>query len=604
MIYKVQNIIFPENEKSEYKPELFYKKGNLAYDKVSCKAYIAKYMTVDFSTYFNSFSNVKWNKYTNMKSVELHLMISGDFSIRLFGYKDTEGCVQQFEIAEQRVQNDEAREVVLKFGDTDCDILAFSITTFSDCVLENGGYYIDNDAELNEVRLALATTTFKQEHYIIPNIENIKKHIINSDEDIAKNFEVFVIDNGRTLDVNQFECDQVQVVPNPNAGGSGGFCRGMMCAIDSPNKPTHLLLMDDDVMIIPESIIRTYNLYRCVNDEWKDAFVSGAMLSYEKIVWQEEDMGYVVDEGLFAPVKKPMNISKIQYIVKNDAYHWEMHENTYAPWWYCCIPMKYVRNDNLPLPLFVRGDDSEFSIRNHCKIMTMNSIGIWHKGFAAKHFASKEYYQVYRNAFIAQAISGEFQNARFIDNLRKYFNTEINRLNYVAANQLCDALEDYLKGPSVIENNNGAEMMMAEGKKNEVLKSFDELGLNIDLESLYEWKERSFMQKVVMKITQNGHKYLPSRFLKSEPGVLPFDLYTWFPQKSYRRKTVIAVSELDRTAVVRHMDKAQYKKVMNRWDALVNRFNNDGSKIASEYAACKDRFTSREFWNKYLEIEE
>ena len=172
------------------------------------------------------------------------------------------------------------------------------------------------------------------------------------------------------------------------------------------------------------------------------------------------------------------------------------------------------------------------------------------------------------------------------------------------ANQLRNALEDYLKGPSIIEQNNGAEMMMAEGKKNEVLKSFDELGLNIDLESLHEWKERSFMQKVVMKITQNGHKYLPSRFLKNEPGVLPFDLYTWFPQKSYRRKTVIAVSELDRTAVVRHMDRTEYKRVMNRWNALVNRFNNDGSKIASEYAANKDRFTSREFWNKYLEIEE
>lgn len=39
--------------------------------------------------------------------------------------------------------------------------------------------------------------------------------------------------------------------------------------------------MDDDVEVSPESILRTYNLLRIVNDEYAEAFVSGAMLNIE-----------------------------------------------------------------------------------------------------------------------------------------------------------------------------------------------------------------------------------------------------------------------------------------------------------------------------------
>lgn len=603
MNYKVQNVIFPSNEKSEYRKELFFKNGGVVYDDEKKIGYIAKYSNIDFSTYFNSFSQIKWKKYTSMQSVSLRLTIRGHFKVKLVGYKDTEGCIQQFSFGSTKFDNYEPQCVVIPFAENDCTILGFEISTFSDCEIIEGGYYIDLPRELNEVRLAMATTTFCQEQYIIPNIDKIKSDIIDSEEDISKNFHVFVIDNGRTLQEDLFQSEQIDIVPNVNAGGSGGFCRGMMCAIDMNPKPTHLLLMDDDVMIMPESIIRTYNLYRCVNEEWKDAFVSGAMLSYEKIVWQEEDMGYVLDEGWFAPVKQPLCISEIHDLVMNDGYQWEEHDNQYAPWWYCCIPMKYVRNDNLPLPLFVRGDDSEFSIRNHCKIMTMNSIAIWHKGFAAKHFASKEYYQVMRNSFIAQAISGEFQQADFMVRLKKYFMTEINRFNYKSANQLCDALEDFLNGPDIISQNNGALMMKEQGKKNEQLCPVEEFGIHIDYDTLYNGRPRSLREKVFMKLTVNGHR-MPTKLLKKEPGIIPYDLYTWYPERACRRKSVLAVSDLDRTAVMRNLDKQKYKKVMNRWNSLVERYQKEGDQIRRQYYDRRKEFMSREFWNKYLEIGE
>lgn len=603
MNYKVQNVIFPDNEKGESHKELFYKNCNVVYDKEEKIGYIAKYSNVEFTTYFNSFSQTKWKKYTDMKSVSLHLNIIGKFRIKLVGYSFMEGCIQQFVLGDAKFDNKEDREVVIPFEKSEHTILGFEISTFSDCAILAGGYYIDIPNELNEVRLALATTTFCQENYIIPNINKIKEQIIQSDDDIAKKFQVFVIDNGRTLSKDLFDSEQIEIVPNENAGGSGGFCRGMMCAIDSQMNPTHLLLMDDDVMIMPESIIRTYNLYRCVNEEWKDAFVSGAMLSYEKIVWQEEDMGYILDEGWFAPVKRPLCISEIYDLIINDGHMWEEHNNQYAPWWYCCIPMKFIRNDNLPLPLFVRGDDSEFSIRNHCKIMTMNSIAIWHKGFAAKHFASKEYYQVLRNSFIAQAISGEFQQADFMSRLKKYFMTEINRFNYSSANQLCDALEDFLKGPDVISKNNGAQMMKNQSSKNEKLSPIGEFGINVNFDTLYAGCPRTFLQKVFMKLTDNGHK-VPEVLLKKEPGIIPFDLYTWYPERACRRKRVLAVSDLDKTAVMRTMDKVEYKKTMNRWKELCEKYEKTGDQIRQQYYNSREKLMSRDFWEHYLGIGE
>ena len=37
--------------------------------------------TLDFLTYFNSFSSVKWKKYTTIKEVSVELYVQGDFEI-------------------------------------------------------------------------------------------------------------------------------------------------------------------------------------------------------------------------------------------------------------------------------------------------------------------------------------------------------------------------------------------------------------------------------------------------------------------------------------------------------------------------------------------
>lgn len=85
---------------------------------------------------------------------------------------------------------------------------------------------------------------------------------------------VHVIDNDRELDPSELDSEDLKVYMNNNVGGAGGFTRGMIEALELPKKPTHVLLMDDDVMVMPESLFRTYYLLRLLKDEYKKCFLS------------------------------------------------------------------------------------------------------------------------------------------------------------------------------------------------------------------------------------------------------------------------------------------------------------------------------------------
>ena len=99
---------------------------------------------------------------------------------------------------------------------------------------------------------------------------------------------------------------------------------------------------------------------------------------------------------------------------------YEDKENMYAGWWYCCIPVSKMDINKLPLPLFIRGDDVEYSIANHAKFITLNGICIWHMGFTTKYNPAMELYQVHRNSLIIQATSDVTPEVDFIERITKF----------------------------------------------------------------------------------------------------------------------------------------------------------------------------------------
>ena len=51
---------------------------------------------------------------------------------------------------------------------------------------------------------------------------------------------------------------------------------------------THALLMDDDIVIEPEALVKTYQILTLLKDEYEDAFIGGAMLRLDKQAIQVE----------------------------------------------------------------------------------------------------------------------------------------------------------------------------------------------------------------------------------------------------------------------------------------------------------------------------
>lgn len=86
----------------------------------------------------------------------------------------------------------------------------------------------------------------------MPAIKRVKKNILDNPE--YKDKILFtVVDNSKNI-TNE-EASGVNIIPNENTGGSGGFMRGLL-HYENDTNATHVLFMDDDASCETESITR------------------------------------------------------------------------------------------------------------------------------------------------------------------------------------------------------------------------------------------------------------------------------------------------------------------------------------------------------------
>ncbi|MDR0920527.1 MAG: hypothetical protein LBM93_14975, partial [Oscillospiraceae bacterium] len=638
-LFKVQNIIFPEEE-ALWRNHWMYYRGDWLNDGMFLPD---KY---DFLTYFNSLSIKKWRKYTNVSELYLVLNISGDFDINLVYKKLSPEIANnnfktidaQLEFACKNEKNDMANRsicyniinkaktetllgevksysnsilstVVLPISLNDDFIVGFELNVKTNVKIHSGGYYVKADENLlNNVDIAICTTTFKQEKFILHNLNEISKNIFNSEEtggleDLGKHLFINVVDNGQTLPNTEIH-ENIKIFPNPNVGGAGGFSRGMIEALNEKNSgefdATHIIFMDDDVKILPESLKRTYALLKLLKKEYSDSFISGAMLDLDLLNLQYEDLGFVSTQlNAYAPVKQRLEMHLIESVLKNDIDI--PLKNRYAAWWYCCVPIKYVAEDKLSVPIFYRGDDIEFSRRNNPDFITLGGICIWHKGFEKKLSAPLEYYLVNRNSMVTQAISGIFPDCDVLERIEQLFREEIRKFNYIACDFLLDALEDYLKGPEYYMQLNGINRIKEQNTKKEKMYSYAYIGFPIDETEVYDFIS---LQKDEMELfieTDNGHTLEDFELFDHEVPNVIAHLFFESPQKQYLQKRLIAVDIPNKQACIRLMDKNKYKGIIERHDNLFERYKKENSSLVKKYRKLSKELHSKDFWMSYFD---
>lgn len=619
---KFANILLENNARSAEYPAL-YCRGSKSWhnDGVDEGWVFPGGGTYDFTTYFNALSVEKLKRYTSATSFSLTLETKG----ASFSYIQTTADVfssSPREVQETSAEIPESSEWSVHSFDLLAEenpiLVGFKIVTSGDLYIRSGSYSIEFDHELRDVELMLSTTTFKKEAYIKANIAKIKDEILGSNEDIASHFRMFVVDNGRTLDVSDLQGDGVSICPNDNVGGAGGFTRGMIEALDASSPVTHILLMDDDVSISSESIIRTYNLLRAVNDEYANAFISGAMLSHETADEQWEDTGYMTPEGTFSPAKPPLRLTKFEDLIYNESYRVpgpikKLHQR-YAAWWYCAMPLDAVRKNGLPLPYFVRCDDAEYGVRCAPEFMTMNGIGIWHDSFHYRYNAAVERYQTTRNTMIAQYTTGFSPNSDFMHELDRNMYLELKKFGYDNAELLLNAFEDFMKGPDFYSAPGAAEKTFMDANRNkeklhplaEVEKQAQDLGLadfkvsNLNRQLIDGDKPRAMSQHLNDFLTNNGQRFIVTQ----GDGYAVIPNVGWaYPAGAIRgKKYLIVIDWYNRVGAVRVKDTARYKQIEKRYKADLKRFKANKKQLSEAYAASREKVTSIAFWKNYLGI--
>ncbi len=573
---------------------------------------------VDFTTYLNGISSAKWRRYTGINDIRLHLELEGD------------GCDLVLEGVPER--GDElvtCGTVRVSAGQGTVDVRiptegmtvsGFAIRPAGEVLLRRAYYYaqVDED-QVNHANLAVSTTTFKKEDFIVPNVRKLCASVLADEGPVRDHFHIFVVDNGRTLTPADFAAahDLVTLIPNDNVGGSGGAARGMIAVLDDPVPYTHVLLMDDDIALLPEAVKRAYNLLDLAQGPYRDACVEGAMLTLEEPNLQFEDVSVLERKGRYHRIKEDLRISRLENAVQNELIDVE-RPNAYGAWWFSCVPVVHIRDKGLPLPLFIRWDDVEFGVRQQTRYMTMNGICVWHQGFAGKFRGSVDLYQHIRNFLIVSACDGVTHDRIIAPRITRDIRLRLRDYDYIGAEFLLNAIEDYLRGPGYFSTVDGSALMREKGAQNEKMVPLEELDLAP--ETLAEVARLRAAEEALLERDPN-HIFaapLPLRLIQSlpydphkkknaaldpTPAVFPYHGHDVARPNLLRHSTLLALDTSFENGVLRHMDRARYQRDVQRLRDLTARWRREGAAIRQAYRDAFPRLVSEDFWRAYLGME-
>lgn len=596
---KLQNIVFPSPETCTIEEMYMRRNGRVNFSWAESVIELKKNASIYLDTYFNGFSIGKWKKYTKIKNVYVTLQFSGKMRITLIQKERIGHEVLNHYIKEEIIES-EGEEITLCFGEylfsgiLTIDLFAVSNTSFY------GGYYWTNisEDEIETVKLAIDICTFRRESFVKKNINLIKKRIFETKkyDNFQENLEIFIIDNAQTLRKEDFCEKYIHIIPNKNVGGSGGFTRGLIEIKDSSRESgfTHALLMDDDIVIEPDSIFRSWSFLRLIKPEYKDAFIGGAMLRLDHQYIQVE-CGAVWNQGELLGRKSGLDLRGIEPCLYN-----EVEESLdYSAWWYTVLPLDIVKDDNLPLPIFIRGDDVEYGLRNARQIITMNGICVWHEPFENK-YSSPMFYYILRNRLIDNAVHKiSLPKKDFLRIVRQQVMGEIYLYRYKNARLLMQGIEDYLKGIGWFLQQKGDELHTKVINAGYKMQYIEDAGGYFDYglyeKSFQEPVKTSLIHKVLKRLTINGIRLKPER----QKAVIP--LIGCKEVSVYRVEQVVNYDALTQKGFVTRRDVREAKECIAKLKKIKKLVRVHYDSVNEEYFNKRKELMDKGFWIRYLE---
>ncbi len=529
----LQNILLADNTDGLH----CHSQGTVRYENDSCVIF-EKGAEWSTDAYLNAFSLGKWCTYCDLERITLQIALKGTFIVRVFSVDVDRRKFCRRQIAGGRVSAAGGETVQYDIPMQKKGVVYFSLKAVTDGAVCSGAFFEGETRCEREITIALNICTYKREKYLMRNLELLRSCFLeNSDSELFGHLQVFITDNGSTLPIGTLQRDNVHICHNPNVGGAGGFARGLIeiGRVKQQKAITHVIFMDDDVEILPEGLTRTYTMLRCLREQYFSAFIAGAMLRLDRKYMQHEN-GAVWNGGKCQFAGRGIDLRMFSNVVRNE----EETDRDYAAWWYCCIPVENVREDNLPIPVFIHEDDVEYSLRNAGGIITLNGIAVWHPVAVNRRISSNEYYNL-RNMLIVNAkYCPAFGRRRLAKTMAVRLMMPLLRYRYRDMHLIYQALADFCRGPEWLRQVDAPSYHQRIVERGYQLTDVSEKLRNCacikcsdpsEINSVKDIFRRAFRQREVCRllrqiVTLNGWLLPPARETKAFPmGVHPVDLY-------------------------------------------------------------------------------
>ena len=596
-MYILQNIKIPNKSLSDVPIELYIraepdqvviKDGKLFPSSTSSK------LNFEFSTFFCAFSLTTWCGSGGLDQVGVSLEMHGSGRASLWHQNEVGESIRLREIVFDG--SEEEVSILLDNLKEKRGILYIRVETADPDYVFYGGYYWTPTAPRHDVHLTIVMPTFKRESYVTKNLALLSEEVLSTRKGLIR---LLIIDNGQTLG-SVIPPEGVRIIPNKNFGGSGGFARGVIEALDG--ETTHLLFCDDDILLEPESVLRLQSLLGYVDEK---TVVGGGMMFFSKMTTLCE-IGAHHELLTVRSCHNNLDLTQKDSIVKYDL----PKDMNYFAWWFFACNKKAFENEGFPFPFFVRSDDIEFGLRlveRDYAMISLLGLGVWHEDFDRKISPIMDYY-AFRNGLITMWMhEKEVTGPKIIRFLYDRVFFRLITYRYQRVHYALLGVEDALKGPDFLQNLNPPEHhARLMGQQTEVMKKIDFSAL---IREKFKKNPHSSLfirrvQKVLDFVTLNGH-LLPSVIMlkgdkMSDPGFLIEDLRSIRREVLFRHPAVLYYEQNIEQGIMCRLDQRKFFYLCFLFCKLGAKVLLKNSRMIQEWNSAHEKFTSLNFWRTYL----
>lgn len=598
----LQKIYFPQNGICNIENMYLRTEGDVLIDingEISAY-YLQKGSKITTNTYFNYFSSSKWLKFTKISQFVLKLELKGSFIVRLIYSYIADGKIQHDTVQVMNLNSIDKGTIKIKH-DFELDpfegMYYFELEALEDNGIFFGGAYCTELNELNKVHIGIVMCTFKREKFIKRNLRLIQRLSPN----ILSHIDLFIIDNAKTLSENIVQNNNIHLIKNKNTGGAGGFTRGLIEILENHTDITHALLMDDDILLNIIAVERIIQYLMFVNKKDSDLFLGGATLRLDKKNIQLE-AGAVWNNNVLYNLKSSIDLNNEMDLLLNN-----LDESfSYNSWVFLCIPITKIALDDLPLPVFVRGDDMEYGIRKIDKLLIMNGISAWHVPVHNKYSGFMTYY-VLRNILLLNSLyDHNFKRKAAIKLLLSKVIREMMYFRYDNVKLIFKAYEDFFGGVHFFLNTDGEKLhqeIMSYCNKLLSYKDLERQGypfIYSKYNQMANVVHENRIRKLFRLITLNGYLVPPRMSNANKYTIVEFT--TARPIDFYRYNQVLQVDLTTQKGYVTFIDRKELVEVGFKLIKIIFKILTRYNYVVKDYSKNTKQLTDIKFWERYLDL--